>query len=468
MEIRDIIKKILREEVSEYARTLKNARKQGSGLRFPKSVIKANPNRFRPYNREQVDEADPEIGTGKKPKGSSRRLYTDENPKDTVSVKFRTKEDIVDTLNKESFKSKPHKRQSQIINLIHQRVRAAYQNAKDPETKKRLKRAYDYIETQKEKSKQKTIRLQKESVDEKITCKCGWSWKLKDGGNDPYTCHKCGHDNSKKELTEKCWKGYTQKGMKTMFGKRYPNCVKKTNIKEEILTKSTNKEFNKYKDSKFYSLSEYTFQDIVDNWDELSNHRNHNIKTIKFFVENPDEITELTYDEKGLEDGYHRLIASKILNKPRVKYTMLKEDSNKKQNAVQVYIDEYGLKKTIEEFGSLFSVAKKLNLTLKELFEKYNIIDEVIKELKRTCEEMNDEDNEYVTYSACDFIEVLTEVEIVDIRKDNTIELKLRYESIFNNLSEYSFIYELEHELKNYGDFKIDVIDSINTHNRQW
>ena len=31
------------------------------------------------------------------------------------------------------------------------------------------------------------------------------------------------------ELTERCWAGYTQKGMKTMFGKRYPNCVKKTN-----------------------------------------------------------------------------------------------------------------------------------------------------------------------------------------------------------------------------------------------
>jgi hypothetical protein len=30
------------------------------------------------------------------------------------------------------------------------------------------------------------------------------------------------------ELNERCWKGYTQKGMKTMFGKRYPNCVKKT------------------------------------------------------------------------------------------------------------------------------------------------------------------------------------------------------------------------------------------------
>ena len=30
-------------------------------------------------------------------------------------------------------------------------------------------------------------------------------------------------------INEKCWDGYTQKGMKTMFGKRYPNCVKKTN-----------------------------------------------------------------------------------------------------------------------------------------------------------------------------------------------------------------------------------------------
>jgi len=34
-------------------------------------------------------------------------------------------------------------------------------------------------------------------------------------------------EQNESEITEKCWKGYTQKGMKTMFGKRYPNCVKK-------------------------------------------------------------------------------------------------------------------------------------------------------------------------------------------------------------------------------------------------
>ena len=177
-------------------------------------------------NKEETNESDPKVGTGKKPKGSSRRLYTDENPKDTVSVKFRTKQDIIDTLNKESFKSKPHKRQSQIINLIHQRLRVMVQRTKDPEVKKRLKTAFEYIEKKKEESKRKTQRMN-ESNNKKINCECGWSWKLEDGGDDPYTCHKCGKINSEKELTEKCWQGYTQKGMKTMFGKRYPNCVKK-------------------------------------------------------------------------------------------------------------------------------------------------------------------------------------------------------------------------------------------------
>ena len=112
----------------------------------------------------ELFEGDPKTGTGKKPKGSGRRLYTDEDPSDTVSVKFRTKEDIVDTLNKASFKNKSHKRQSQIINLIHQRVRAAHSNAKDPKTKKRLKRALDYITNKKEKSKEKTKRLKEQTI----------------------------------------------------------------------------------------------------------------------------------------------------------------------------------------------------------------------------------------------------------------------------------------------------------------
>ena len=116
-------------------------------------------NIIRPVVNERKD---PKKGTGKKPKGSSRRLYTDEDPKDTVGIKFSTRQDIVDTLNKASFKAKSHARQSQIINLIHQRVRAAYGRAKDPKVKKRLKAGLDYITNKKEASKKKTQRLKKQ------------------------------------------------------------------------------------------------------------------------------------------------------------------------------------------------------------------------------------------------------------------------------------------------------------------
>jgi len=112
---------------------------------------------------------DPKKGTGKKPKKSGRRLYTDEDPKDTVGVKFSTRQDIVDTFNKKSFKAKSHARQSQIINLVHQRVRAAYNRAKDPAVKKRLKTALDYAEKRKEASKKKTQRLKKQKLKENLS-----------------------------------------------------------------------------------------------------------------------------------------------------------------------------------------------------------------------------------------------------------------------------------------------------------
>jgi len=35
-------------------------------------------------------------------------------------------------------------------------------------------------------------------------------------------------------IVEKCWKGYEKKGMKTMFGKRVPNCVKKEAVEENL------------------------------------------------------------------------------------------------------------------------------------------------------------------------------------------------------------------------------------------
>ena len=88
-------------------------------------------------------------------------LYSDANPKDTVRVKYSSVDEIKKTLNKKDFKEKPHARQSQIINLIHQRLRVALKYAKKSETKKRLKKALDYITQKKEESKEKTKKNQK-------------------------------------------------------------------------------------------------------------------------------------------------------------------------------------------------------------------------------------------------------------------------------------------------------------------
>jgi len=67
--------------------------------------------------------------------------------------------------------------------------------------KARLKRALDYIEKRREASKEKTKRLNKETSE---------------------------IQQNEDLLKERCWKGYTQKGFKKIFGKTYPNCVKKT------------------------------------------------------------------------------------------------------------------------------------------------------------------------------------------------------------------------------------------------
>jgi len=136
-----------------------------------KSFIPSNANQDEIWNiltSTPLNEGDPKKGTGKKPKGSGRRLYTDENPKDTVKVKFSTRQDIIDTLNKTSFKSKSHARQSQVINLIHQRVRAALSRTKDPKKKAKLRSAFEYIKKRKEASKKKTQRLKKQKTNEAI------------------------------------------------------------------------------------------------------------------------------------------------------------------------------------------------------------------------------------------------------------------------------------------------------------
>ena len=71
---------------------------------------------------------DPKTGTGKKPKGSGRRLYTDENPKDTVSIKFATPADARATVRKVKRINKPYARKIQILTVMEQRAKVMIKN----------------------------------------------------------------------------------------------------------------------------------------------------------------------------------------------------------------------------------------------------------------------------------------------------------------------------------------------------
>ena len=65
--------------------------------------------------------------SGKKPKGSGRRLYTDENPTDTIPIKFSTLGDVKATIRKleRLYKKgeRKHIRISQVAQVLEQRLR---------------------------------------------------------------------------------------------------------------------------------------------------------------------------------------------------------------------------------------------------------------------------------------------------------------------------------------------------------
>ena len=65
-------------------------------------------------------------------------------------------------------------------------------------------------------------------------------------------------------LQEKCWKGYEKKGMKKMFGKMYPNCVKKSKKK-----KRKNEEIEIYEEKVLREVTEDELRVVEDILDDL-------------------------------------------------------------------------------------------------------------------------------------------------------------------------------------------------------
>jgi hypothetical protein len=84
--------------------------------------------------------------------------------------------------------------------------------------------------------------------------------------------------------------------------------------------------FDNVKESTFSSLKGVTFNQLVNNWNEYKNIDNEDVRTIKYFVENPPN-TAIVLDENGVvSDGNHRLIADLINNKESI-YAVSQKDN---------------------------------------------------------------------------------------------------------------------------------------------
>ena len=102
--------------------TIRKKIKQGKKLGFSERARAVNKGLL-PSRQRMAKKRDPKKGTGKKPKGSGRRLYTDENPKDTVSIKFATPADARTTVAKVRRVNKPYARKIQILTVMEQRAK---------------------------------------------------------------------------------------------------------------------------------------------------------------------------------------------------------------------------------------------------------------------------------------------------------------------------------------------------------
>lgn len=141
--------------------------------------VKKEPKKPEQKPEEKVDEGKRIPRKPGQPANSKNHsdLYTDENPKGTIhGLKFATAEDARSSVSKIRNSGRSHAHKIQAAVAMEQRAKAAG----------KAEAASVY---------RKFINSMKKKTDES-------------------------------QIDEACWKGYHKEGMKTMFGKKYPNCVK--------------------------------------------------------------------------------------------------------------------------------------------------------------------------------------------------------------------------------------------------
>jgi len=154
---------------------------------------------------------------------------------------------------------------------------------------------------------------------------------------------------------------------------------------------------------------------------------------------------------------------------------------------IENYILDYKYDELTEYFNERCIVLKNDNLqeSIKRILreeeqrktktdEFQKLIDDEIESMKEICKQMGADDEEIISFDACDFLDLDPKVIVTDVDKfygKLRILVVIKYEAAMHFHDEEAFIYELQWRLKWVGDVMIDVEGVINTYpndKKQW
>jgi len=200
------------------------------------------------------------------------------------------------------------------------------------------------------------------------------------------------HYDWRQELDEKCWKGYEKKGMKTMFGKRYPNCVKKTKKEElEVETPSLEEKNNSAKEVVNTAMSPFTKK--IGTKVKYPNYTSGALK--RFYATSTGAASEVEHVEKKGE-----VIDEKVMTKKDIK----KRDEIADAISTKDMKDRYGDKNV------KYAIATKLVMDKKKKKKKKKKMNENIADEALLVQDWNKDDIKF------------TEIETVDVIKSKPIK----------------------------------------------
>ena len=123
-----------------------------------------------------------------------------------------------------------------------------------------------------------------------------------------------------------------------------------------------------------------------------------------------------------------------------------------------------------EQINRIHSMMGVLSEDRTKKFEAFQtLINSTIDNMKYICENNNTEDDEYISFSACDLIDSSLKVKLIDFTRGDQLKLTIdiTYKSYFPYLNEDEFLFELKDRLKLFipiGEIEVNRYENLFQH----